>query len=319
MRKAVVLTTLFLAGCSEQEPRRTSQDLKTYDVQQESPSAYEVAPMPTAVVPPPPQVRSEQAAVDAGGPNVAVTAAPGVAFNYRYAYRLPNAKIQAAQEAHAAMCEKLGVTRCRITGMRYSLVEEKDVAASLEIKLDPAIARAFGKDASKIVSDAQGMLVDQQISGVDAGAAIQRANRGRAELQDELDRVNRELSRSGLSSVVRDRLLSEASSIRAQIRSLGDQKDAEEESLAKTPMAFYYGSGKAIPGMDDPAPLTQAFNRAGYNLLSALGFMIILFATLLPWLLLAMIAYWLYRRFGARFSLGAGRAYRDPGDTLPSD
>ena len=115
-----------------------------------------------------------------------------------------------AQEAHAAMCEKLGITRCRITGMRYSLVNERDVSASLELKLDPAIARAFGKDATKVVTDAEGMLVDQQISGVDAGASIERANRGRAELQDELDRVNRELARPGLSNVVRDRLLSEA-------------------------------------------------------------------------------------------------------------
>ncbi|MEO6359524.1 MAG: DUF4349 domain-containing protein [Sphingomicrobium sp.] len=319
MRNAVVLTTLFLASCSQQEPQRTSQDLKTYDVKEEATASYEVAPMAAPPVPAPPQVRGEQAAADASGPNIAVSAAPGVAFNYRYAYRLPNNKIQAAQEAHAAMCEKLGITRCRITGMRYSLVEEKDVAASLEIKLDPAIARAFGKDASKLVTDAQGMLVDQQISGVDAGASIQRANRGRAELQDELDRVNRELSRSGLSSVVRDRLLSEASSIRAQIRSLGEQKDAEEESLAKTPMAFYYGSGKAIPGMDEPAPLRQAFSRAGYNLLSALGFMIILFATLLPWLLLAIIAYWLYRRFGARFMPNAERSYRNSEVTPPGE
>jgi hypothetical protein len=115
-------------------------------------------------------------------------------------------RIQTAQEAHAAMCEKLGVARCRITGMRYSLVNERDVSASLEMKLDPAIARAFGKNATKVVTDSEGMLVDQQISGVDAGYSIERANRGRAQLQDELDRVNRELSRSGLSSVVRDRL-----------------------------------------------------------------------------------------------------------------
>ena len=77
--------------------------------------------------------------------------------------------------------------------MRYSLVNERDVSASLELKLDPAIARSFGKDATKVVTDAEGMLVDQQISGVDVGTSIERANRGRAELQDELERVNREL------------------------------------------------------------------------------------------------------------------------------
>lgn len=254
--------------------------------------------------------RAANASDQAGGPNISVTAAPGVAFNYRYAYRLPNARIQTAQEAHAAMCEKLGVTRCRITGMRYSLVNERDVSASLELKLDPAIARQFGKDATKVVTDSEGMLVDQQIAGVDAGSSIDRANRGRAQLQDELDRVNRELSRSGLSSVVRDRLLSEAASLRAQIRALGEQKAADEESLANTPMAFYYGSGKAIPGFDDPRPLENAFERAGHNFLSAVGFLIIAVATLLPWMVLILLLAWVYRRLPQRWRLGGG--YRDP-------
>ncbi|MEO5772835.1 MAG: DUF4349 domain-containing protein [Sphingomicrobium sp.] len=318
MRKAILVSAVLIAGCSPQQPKRTSEELKTFDASEPPPPASYPQASPAApppVVAPAPMVR-EEAAADASGPNIAVSAAPGVAFNYRYAYRLPNARIQAAQEAHAAMCEKLGVTRCRITGMRYSLVNEKDVSASLELKLDPAIARAFGKDATKVITDVKGMLVDQQISGVDAGASIQRANRSRAELQDELDRVNRELARSGLSSVVRDRLLSEASSIRSQIRSLGEQKDADEESLAKTPMAFYYGSGEAIPGMDEPAPLKDAFARAGYNLLSVIGFLIIAVATLLPWLVIGMFGYWLFRRTAVRFGWNSsGRAYRGPEET----
>ena len=308
MRKTILLAAVLLASCSDQQPERQSQDLKTFDVEEErSTSSMQVAPPPPAS--PPPIDRDATAADQAGGPSISVTAAPGVAFNYRYAYRLPNARIQTAQEAHAAMCEKLGVTRCRITGMRYSLVNERDVSASLELKLDPAIARQFGKDATKLVTDSEGMLVDQQISGVDAGSSIDRANRGRAELQDELDRVNRELARSGLTSVVRDRLLSEAASLRAQIRALGEQRAADEESLAKTPMAFYYGSGKAIPGFDEPEPLRNAFDRAGYNFLSAIGFLIIAIATLLPWALLVALLVWAYRRFGARWRLPGG--YRE--------
>jgi hypothetical protein len=232
---------------------------------------------------------------------VSVTAAPGVAFDYRYAFRLPNARISPVQEAHAAMCEKLGVVRCRITGMRYSLANENDVSASLELKLDPAIARQFGKDATKIVDDAEGMLVDQQIRGVDAGSAIEHANRSRAELQDELDRVNRELARPGLSNAVRDRLLSEAQSLRAQMRAFGEQKAADEESLAKTPMVFHYGSGKAIPGFDEPAPLRHAFERAGDNILGAIGVLIILIGSLLPWALLVALLVWAYRRLPARW------------------
>jgi hypothetical protein len=237
---------------------------------------------------------------------VSVTAAPGVAFNYRYAYRLANARIQAAQEAHAQMCEKLTITRCRITGMRYSLVNERDIAASLELKLDPAIARQFGKDATKVVTDAEGMLVDQQVAGIDMGPTIEGANRGRAELQDELDRINRELARPGLDNVVRDRLLSEASQIRAQMRGLGEQRRSAEESLATTPMAFHYGSGATVPGFDEERPIARAIERAGENFQGAIGFLIVAAATLLPWALLLALLVWLWRRFG----VGAWLAHR---------
>ena len=315
MRRVIFASILLLSACSAPEERRVLRPFEFLDVQQ-PPAMQPASPPPPQMAPaPPPIARSADASAEqAGGPNINVSAAPGVAFNYRYAFRLPNSRISAAQEAHATMCEKLGVTRCRITGMRYSVVNERDVSASLELKLDPAIARAFGKDATKVVTAAEGMLVDQQISGVDVGTSIERANRSRAELQDELERVNRELARPGLSSVVRDRLLSEAASIRAQIRSLGEQKSADEESLAKTPMAFYYGSGKTIPGFDEPQPLKDAFARAAYNFLSVIGFLVIAVATLLPWLVLGALGIWAYRRYRPRWSFQDG-GYRtgEPG------
>ena len=320
MRRSIFPTFLVLAACSQQPEERQSEDLRPYDTAEAPMQVNAPPPMAPASPPPPVTGRAGTTAEQAGGPSISVTAAPGVAFNYRYAYRLPNARISAAQEAHASMCEKLGIARCRITGMRYSLVNERDVSASLELKLDPAIARNFGKDATRVVTDAEGMLVDQQISGVDAGASIERANRGRAELQDELDRVNRELSRPGLSNIVRDRLLSEAQSLRARIAALGEQKKADEESLATTPMAFYYGSGKAIPGFDEATPLTDAFTRAGYILLNTIGFLIVAVAALLPWLLLGALGYWIYRRNRHRWPAprpGYREGGADPSEPAP--
>ena len=112
---------------------------------------------------------------------------------------------------------------------------------------------------------------------------------------------------------MRDRLLSEASSLRSQIRALGEQKKADEESLATTPMAFYYGSGKAIPGFDEATPLGDAFDNAGYILLSTIGFLIVAIAALLPWLLLGALVYWAYRRTRHRWP-GLGPGYRETAD-----
>ena len=70
-------------------------------------------------------------------------------------------------------------------------------------------------------------------------------------------------------------------------------------------MVFHYGSGKAIPGFDEPQPLSQAFDRAGYNFLSAIGFLIIAVATLLPWVLLGALAVWAWRQGRRRWGWGA--------------
>ncbi|MDB5676441.1 MAG: hypothetical protein JWM65_3423, partial [Sphingomonas bacterium] len=78
--------------------------------------------------------QADEAVAPAG---IAVTAAPGVAFNYHYGFSLASAQIAGAQEAHAGMCEKLGIARCRITGMKYRLLGENRVEAQLALKLDP--------------------------------------------------------------------------------------------------------------------------------------------------------------------------------------
>ena len=138
MRKALVtMLLLSVAACSgggEQQTQTRSEDLKTYDV---------------AEAPPPASPSSDSATSSRAGsftpPGISPTAAPGVAFNYRYAFRLAGERISAIQEQHAAACEKRGIARCRITGMTYRLIGNRDIEATLAFKLDPTIAREFGK------------------------------------------------------------------------------------------------------------------------------------------------------------------------------
>ena len=85
-------------------------------------------------------------AVAGRAPGIDVTAAPGVAFAYRNAFRLPPDTIAGVQEAHAQACEKLGVARCRITGMRFRKLGENNVEADLAFKLAPGAARSFTRE-----------------------------------------------------------------------------------------------------------------------------------------------------------------------------
>jgi len=290
MKKSILLAATLLAACSQQNsPRRAEQ--------------------------PPANVRYEpdtgMAEDNAAAPGVDVTAAPGVAFDYRYAFRLPANKISAVQEAHAQACEKLGIDKCRITGMRYRLVDQKDIEAMLALRLDPRLARQFGKDATGVVQKSDGMLVDQEITGEDVGSRIAAAGKSEAELRDELARIEAELSRkvpmirgnvAPQAAVDRQSLLDRAEEIRRQLRDLGERKDSDKEALAGTPMVFNYGSGSVVPGFDVRSPLRDALQTSGENLIGGFAAILVIVLTLLPWLLVATLAVWLFRRARRRWN-----------------
>lgn len=196
----------------------------------------------------------------AGAPGIAVTAAPGVAFNYRYGFRLPPRAIAAVQEAHASTCEKLGIARCRITGMDYRVVGENDIRGSLRFKLDPKIARAFGKRGIDIVQDAKGTLVSAEITGTDAAEAIERAGGTQAEAAAAVARADAALARSDASAEERTELQRQRAAAATAARDAAATAADNRASLARTPMTFDYESGDAVRGFDTSAPLTSALD-----------------------------------------------------------
>jgi hypothetical protein len=288
MRKALV--TLLLAGTAacgggaDQSYQETRSDNLT---------TYEVSEAP----PPPPEAASTDASGAPPPPAIAPTAAPGVAFNYRYAFRLGGERISQVQEEHAAACEKLGIARCRITGMRYRLTGDDDIEAMLAFKLDPTLARAFGKEGIAAVQRAEGMLVDAEINGEDVGSRIKAARRSQGDLEDELKRVEGQLARPGLGSRERAELQIQVQNLRDQLRGTRTVREQDEETLATTPMVFNYGSGDVVPGFDARPRLKLAFERAVDNFVGSLLWIAVALITLLPWLLLIGIGIWVWRRF----------------------
>jgi len=292
MHKAlpVLMLLLAIAACGQpKETRESTSDLRTFDVQDGA--------SPDAPSAPSPSPQEASAARMAQGPGIAVTAAPGVAFNYRYAFRLPGERVAAVQEQHAAACEKLGLDRCRITGMRYRVVNEQDVEAMLAFKLDPAIARAFGNQGVAVVTQADGMLVDSEISGEDVGTDIAASNRAETQYDEDLARVETQLARPGLRAAERAELQAQARQLRDSIRATQANRADKREMLAKTPMVFAYGSGDLVPGFDTDSTFAQALEDAGDNLVGGISVMLVIAVTLLPWALLALLGWWLWRRF----------------------
>ncbi len=279
MQKSIIISlsisALILSSCS-------SENSSTFDATEESHEA------------------SSEAAYNAAeeisdAPDINITAAPGVAFNYRYKFRVPDAKIAGVQEEHAAACEALGVSRCRITGMRYRLYDEERVGASLEFKLDPAIAREFGKDAIASVEKAKGILVDSEISGIDAGAKIDASQKRVAGTNSDLKRIETELKARNLGDRERAQLQSQAQRLRQQLDSEASLQRANEESLATTPMTMSYNGGKNIPGFEHGNPFYNAWDNALSSFVFMTSLVLLAIGVMLPWLILSFLLLLIWR------------------------
>lgn len=281
---AAALVTL--SSCGAPERRQSSEELKTYDANGSAPPA-------------PADARMAEESSRIASPDVAPTAAPGVAFNYRYAFQLPAQRVAQVQEHHARTCEQLGPNRCRITGLRYRVVNERDIEGHLAFQLEPGIARRFGRAGVEAVTRAEGMLIDSEITGHDAGRNIRTATRTIAQMTDDLRRIGQRLAQRNLSDEERAELTYQADELRRSIRAAGETREEERQSLATTPVVFNYASGELADNLDGRPSIGRAAERAGDNFLYGLTIMFILAVTLAPWLLLALLV-WLAFRFARR-------------------
>ena len=276
MRKAFpVFAALLLVGCGGQE---TSGSAPSHDAVGADADNQLTAPAP---------------------PEVGPTAAPGVAFNYRYAFRLPGLRISAVQEQHAAACEKLGVSRCRITGMHYAQNGPDEIEAQLAFKLDPALARAFGREGIAVVTRASGELRSADITGTDVGAEIEAGNRQGSDIGDELARIEQQLARPGLSARERTELQQQAQALRQSARTNQNQQTDRRAQLATTPMVYDYQAG------DTGGPIARAMRDSAKMFERSLASMIVIILTLLPWIVLALLIWLLLRWINRRFLGGA--------------
>ena len=288
MRRSLPFLVLLLAtaaACSRSNPDRSAP---SQPQSSQAPASDASASMES-------RASGGQASRD-GGPNVGVTAAPGVAFNYRYQFRLPPTRIAEVQEQHAQMCEQLTVARCRITGMFYRVNSEHDVEAMLAFKLDPAVARLFGRNGVARVVAADGMLTESEITGEDVGTQIHAANRSIAELQADLQRIEARLRTPNLDPDEKARLEDQAQELRDTIRAGTAQRDEAQASLATTPMVFRYTSGEPTLG--------QSLEDSGNGFLNSAKALLTVLIVLLPWALaiglIAAVIVYVRRRFAKK-------------------
>ena len=227
------------------------------------------------------------------GPEISPRNAPGVAFAYRYSFRLAADRVAEAQQEHQRLCERYGVARCRITGMSYRAQTEDDVAAQLTLRVDPAIAGQFGRESVQSVLNADGTLTDSQIEGTEVGEDIRRSGRTLSELNARLEEVEAQLR----TARPRDKgqLEYEAQALREQIRAVRDTREGQQRSLTTTPIQLNYGSGDLAPGPAPAPTLSEALSESGDDLAYSATMLLVIVIRLLPWGIAGALIWFLVR------------------------
>lgn len=215
------------------------------------------------------------------GPAISAAVAPGVAFAYNYAFTLPGKAISKVQQQHAAACQTLGPSRCRVTGMSYEQPREDDVSARLDFILAPDITASFGNDAVAAVEKAEGKLDNASVHGENAGDAIKLSQSDSAAIEAELSRLEARLAAKGLTAAERAELQQQAGSLREQLRGKASERATAEASIATTPVSFAYSSESVLAGKGTFGKAASASWSSAQGLLSLL----LLFGGIaLPWL-----------------------------------
>ena len=294
---ALTSTAMLVAGCSDRK---------------DGSSASGAAAEQSADAGAPNGSSSREAARDsaAAAPDIAGNAAPGVAFTYRYAFTLPAKAIANVQNDHAAACEKLGLSRCRIIGMDYRKDGGEAIAGRLDLLLAPDIAHRYTRDAAELVERADGRLADADVTGENAGGEIELSQGNSAALEAELARLEKRLQTSGLLREERTGLTARTESMREQLRGEAAHRIAREKSIATTPVSFSYASEGLLTGTSDP--LGTAAKTSWGSMATMLSVVLTLLGLIAPWALLAALVWLAWRGLRARRAVPVTTPPADP-------
>lgn len=241
-------------------------------------------------------------ASDRDGPGETASTASGVAFAYRYDFRLPSNRIADAQEAHARACEQLTPPRCRITGMTYRLDGSGQVAASLDVRVAAPIARAFGRHGVQSIEAAGGALTGAEIIGTDAASVTDTAKVNAADAGTDRTNIDKELARSDLPPATRSDLLTRSADLLRAQRESNAEAIGTRASVSTTPISFTYTAGT---GVGLTARLSEAAQAGYLSITWTLASVLTLLAYLGPPLVLLFLLALLWHRLGRRWWMRA--------------
>lgn len=204
-------------------------------------------------------------------------ASTGSGFDYRYAYRLPGDRLKAVLQSNADACDKLG-TRCRILAMRYNVDNASNIRAVLTIRVDPAIARAYGDAVTKAVTGSDGVLIDTEISGADATSSARNSSLV-TRLQDQLRSAEGQIATDPTARARADR-------IRNALETIGEIEAGQGQTVATAPVLITYESSSALGQL---GTADANFRNAGATLENSVARVVTVLASVGPGLIVTLL------------------------------
>lgn len=278
MRLLLILPICFgLPACNKVQNKQAPQAMRMYDVQ---------AP----ALPPAPERPTQRAAKP-----IAVSV-PKMAYAYRYAFTLPGTTITKAQEAHVALCDRLGPSRCQVLALSNGMADEGIARATLKLRVASAIARQFGTSLEQAVSGAGGRATSRSISAEDVSKDISDTEarlRQRALLVERLMEVLRTRKGSVAELVEAERSVATAQEEIDQAK--GWLAELQSRVAMSTMDVDYTAAVPSIEHVDASIGDTVAASASAFAI--AMGGMTRVLIFAVPWLIFVGLGFWGWRRF----------------------
>ena len=251
------------------------------------------------VAPAPADMKQEAPEGGAGQSSAIPLSQPQLAYSYRYGFRLPSDRVAETQKAHAAACEKLGPTRCRVISLSQSGDENRHYG-ELKLSVEAKRARSFAADLGGIVSGKGGEQIDAGMTAEDLSKQIVDTDariRAKTLLAERLTQLLATRGGSVADLVAAERALSQVQEELDQARTwLAEMKGR----VAMSDMTITYSSTPTASS-SLLSPVREAVSSAGEILGFSVGALIRFLVAALPWLLVLWGAVKLYRKLGGRW------------------
>ena len=286
---ALLLPLLLITGCDDNgQTQQAAADLKTYDV------AYS-----PSFEPGPGESPSIQHGPNESGPVVPTerlpVSLPRIAYSYGYTFRLSSDAVAAAQERHLQLCQRMGPARCRVVRMQRGTQDGVATAASLTLQVAAAIAADFGSRLVAVSADAGGETIDREISAEDLSGQMIDSDariRTRETLIRRLTGLLETRSGNIAQAVEAERAINVAQEeLEAARAALSDMR--ARVAMSKVEISY---QARAPAGIERDNVLADAFRQVGSIAVNSLAALILVFGTILPWLVLASGIFWIARR-----------------------